>query len=348
MKKRSGVIFFMAAIAAIAVIMMVANRRSLLERELRFPFNNGIARLSTYGNRLVAVCHGQKIYVWDWGNPSGKPQLGSAPYSQAAVVKSDLVVSVELNDPEAIILSGLTDDKKRKEIPVDSGVDRCYLGVNRDSSTVVILLTEDRDKSQGGVRHRLLLVDWDTGLTHSVIEITTEEVTSKLIHPVVSDHGLFVILLGEKDGVGWMVLVSTEDRQVVWEKQMPEFRKFCHAAFSPDNKVIYARGSDSTLYKIDTASGKILERLLPSKSNKSTFGHSSVQAVAVSPDGKLVAAIIFQTVFVWECETRRQVFKLEPQHKIESGLVFSPDSRFLATSDARQGGTIKIWRIPGQ
>jgi WD40 repeat protein len=162
----------------------------------------------------------------------------------------------------------------------------------------------------------------------------------------VSDDGKYVLLTGQKAKTGWMVLVDIINNVVIWDKQAADFERFGVAVFSPDGKFIYARTSDSTLYKIDTGSGGIIDRWPSGKTNRSVLGDTSVQDVGISPDGRIVASIVSSDLYMWDSRTGKQIFCRTPQHKIESGLAFSPDGRFVATSDLRQGGTIKIWRCP--
>lgn len=347
-KKRSPIVFFFAAFFAIVIIMFIANRKSVLVEKIRFPFNNGVAALSTYRNFLVAVCLDNKVWVWDWDNLSKGYKVGFVQSHQAALLKSGMVVSLRQRNPKALVVTNLKGDRKHKEILLDSNSELKRLAVNRSGGTIALLLAENRDSETAKASYKLMTVDIDADRTYPVVEIAGEAAESQLRDLAVSDDGAFMVLVGEKNNCGWIVLVDAKQKQVVWEKEVMEVRLFFSAVFSTDNKVIYTRGSDSTLYEVETASGRIVRRLLPVKENKNTLMHSSTQAVVVSPDGKLVAAIVSGVVYVWDCRTGEKIFGKTPGHKIESGLAFSPDSRFLATSDLRQGGTIKIWRMPGR
>jgi WD40 repeat protein len=97
---------------------------------------------------------------------------------------------------------------------------------------------------------------------------------------------------------------------------------------------------------LDVQTGKMLKRLLTTREIISTARNQNTQTLAVSADGRFMAAVIGTSVFVWNCGTEKMILSIPTGHKLVSGLAFSPDSSFLATSDARQGGVIKIWRIP--
>jgi WD40 repeat protein len=66
----------------------------------------------------------------------------------------------------------------------------------------------------------------------------------------------------------------------------------------------------------------------------------------VSRDGNFVAAAVASTVYIWDTKTGKKLGSLGGGHKVMSSVAISPDSLLLATSDMRQGGKIKIQRIP--
>lgn len=339
-KKKSPVIFFLLAFLAILIIIVV-NRKSFPVDEIHFPYNSGIANLSTCEKFLVAVSLDNQIYVWDWNDLAKRPQIGSVQSSQAALLKSDVVASVRQDSPKALVLTNLQGDKEYKEILVDSNNRHAYLGVNRNRSTVAVLLAETHDSRTAQANYEVLLIDCDSGQIDPIVKVTEETNVGRLTNFAVSDDGEFIVAVGEKNDYGWIVLADVKQKRVVWEKQLPQPGNFDSVTFSLDGTACYVGGSDGTLYKIQTVSGKLLSQLPTAENNQ-----TRLNAVVVSPDGRLVATTVTQGVFVRDCKTGRKIFARSTGHKIASSLVFSPDSRFLATSDLRQGGIIKIWRMP--
>src|SRR5262249_12639209 len=69
-------------------------------------------------------------------------------------------------------------------------------------------------------------------------------------------------------------------------------------------------------------------------------------ALAVSPDGRLIAAAFETTVQLWEASTRHPVGEFRGHRGHISALAFSPDGRTLASGGA--DGAILMWDLTGQ
>jgi len=343
-KKRSPFLFLAGAFVAIAALTFVANRRSGLAYEVSFPLNDGVAYLYTRGDYLAAVCHDDKVYVWDWNNLSAKPRIVEVQSDQTVLLESGYVASVRRSGAYAMVVADLDGGREDKRIPIPAGDRRVYLGANRSGCAAAAVLAEaGREAKRGG--QEVMLVDCNAGLVRPVVALR-EAAGDRVTSMAVSDDGYLVALTGERAGQGWVALVNVEQTHLVWDKQLPDLQKIHNAVFSTDGRVIYIRGTDSTVQILDSNTGNVLKRLLPFRENRSTARSQDVQVLATSNDGRFMAANVSNTVCIWDCATDKVIFSKWPGHKLVSGLAFSPDSKFLATSDSRQGGTIKIWRVP--
>ena len=206
-----------------------------------------------------------------------------------------------------------------------------------------MVITEE--DNAGKSAPKVMLVDCNTGSLGPICELT-EAQEGRLTCMVVSDDGRLVALAGEKTGQGLVVLVNVEQKRMAWAEKIPDLQRIKSLLFSTDSRTIYLRGTDNTVQILDVQTGKILKRLLTQQEIISTARNQNTQTLAVSADGRFMAACIGASVFVWNCTTEKMILRISTDHKLVSGLAFSPDSRFLATSDTRQGGVIKIWRIP--
>ena len=205
-KKKSPIVIFGLGIVAVVLVTLVANWRSSLVSEVRFPLNNGVAYLSTLTNHLVAVCHDGKVYVWDWDNLSANPGIVDVQSDQAALLESGRVVSVRQSNARKIVVAELDDGKVHKEIPIASEGKQVRLVVNRSGSAIVVMLARTNNETKVSDQE-VVLVDCDTGLVRPIVELA-EAAGDRIMGLAVSDDGNFVALAGEKDGHGYVVLVN--------------------------------------------------------------------------------------------------------------------------------------------
>jgi WD40 repeat protein len=340
-KNSSSAVYLIAAFAAVILVMFIAKMRSQNIREINIPLNNGMVSLLTYNNLLGAVSQDNKMYLLEWSDLSKEPREIAVESSEAVFAAPGAILSVKQTNPDYITVSGLDANSENNKISLSIRSNYARLCSNWDGSEVILLLQRGVDEHS---MYELLEADVNAKQARVITTVSAEQ--GKIEHSAISIDGRYVVAAGERKGRGWMFVVDTREKKVLWQKEFPDFKILYKGVFSKEGDIIYLRGSDSMLTKIKTSSGEIIDRLQAIIENKSTYRAQPAQTVAISSDGDLVSATVFGNVYIWDTKTSKKYEIAGAGHKVFSSMVFSPDAKYIATSDMRQGGSIKIVRTP--
>jgi WD40 repeat protein len=340
-KSTSPMVFIVGVFIAVMILMFIARFRSQNIQRINIPLNNGIVTLLTYNNLLAAISNDNKIYVWEWSSLSKKQREGTLESSEAVLAAPDTILSVKRARPDCLVVSGLDANSESKKIPLSLTSNAASLCATPDGNKIILLLERGEDPR---ITYELFEVELNLKQVRPIAAIPAEQ--GRLEHLSVSNDGRYVAAAGEKKEHGWMFVADTKENKIVWQKEFPDFKQLHKGVFSNDGQTIYTRASDSMLTLVKTGTGEIIDRLLPTKENKSTYRNQHAQTVAISGDGGLVAATVFSEVYIWDTKTRKKYDIPGMGQKVLSSMVFSPDGRYIATADLRQGGVVKVARTP--
>jgi WD40 repeat protein len=177
-------------------------------------------------------------------------------------------------------------------------------------------------------------IDWVTTMSCKTTTVNIGGV-------VPSDDGAYIALSGWDYGAA---VVDVSQKKALWQKQPAGETCFADIAFSPDNKTVYAGGTEGCVYGMGVKDGEIASRWFATGSGKEVYAHR-ITTVSVSPDGRFVAAGTGPEGEVYLFSTKNGK-RLVLNHGGSTILItsFSPDSKRLATFAA---GQIKIWKVSG-
>ncbi|MCX5672996.1 MAG: hypothetical protein NTU94_16895 [Planctomycetota bacterium] len=199
---------------------------------------------------------------------------------------------------------------------------------------------------QGGVdalipRYRIRLLDVAVLAMSDVMVLGGDQPSENNVRQVIpSDEGAYIAVAGWDNGVA---MIDAKQKKLLWSKRPPSAISLTYAVFGPGNEVVYAGGGEGCVYEMAVRDGEVLGRWFASATGKSEYGHR-ISAIAVSPDGKYVAAGTGPEglVFVIEPKTGKTVKVLNHGGSTVALVHFSPDSKRLASYAM---GTLKVWGI---
>jgi WD domain, G-beta repeat/TIR domain len=112
-------------------------------------------------------------------------------------------------------------------------------------------------------------------------------------------------------------------------------------AITPDGKAILSAGHENKIW--DLASGRALRTLL--NPDIPAIGSTAIpaQSVAITPDGKTVVLVIFNTFYFFDVPSGRPIRTLSTRASFIDAFAITPDGKTLVSGS--EDGTIKIWDL---
>jgi len=350
-KSKKGVLFFLAAMAGIVVVMLVANYHSRFVRELNPP-EGGVRKLFTSGNSLIAVSNTNKICIWNWKNLSTEPRRGGVKAQDVTWMEPGRLVWIPLGEADTLVVSNLKAEKEYKRMSLGLDWQGKILRTSRNGKFTVagmVDVSADRSDTKTGGRIRVGLVNSGFEKISEAVTISGRSDDFGLGNIAVSEDGAFVAIVGSNNG-GWIAAADMKQKKILWEKVPKGTAKIDIVTFSPDGKMLYAEGPGLTVYGFEVATGKIVHEWVIGKSGLEVPGERRkyITAVNVSPDSRMVFTVgSYTRTYVWDAVTGKHVGDKALGHQIVVDFAFSPDSSRLATAGTQaRRRKIKVWRIP--
>ena len=343
-KKTKNHLFYFAFAAVIAIAVVNNLTRSKMT-PLLVPNNSGVSKLETVDNILVGIFQDGHTALWDW---STLEQIEDflAVSNRTVLLGSQHMVTVNNTGKKTMIQYSLPSGKKLNDMPVGRKDQDLWPRISPNKNDIVLIRRNPRD-SKGNVLFELLLVDLVEELLSPLVVVTIQNEFEDVIEYVLDNQGIFYAV-GSQSGQGRVVAVNMDTGKLAWDRVYENTEEFCSVVLSPDGQTVLAGNRNGILYKLDAENGDIAKpiQLLEEGETRPVTNDLSVLNLAFSPDGRFYVATIHPKVYILETATDRIVHQLAPADRLVSKVAFSPDNKFIATSDIRAGYPIKIWKFP--
>jgi len=332
---------FVVVFAAIVVLTIVLHYQSAHVQELNGP-RAGVYTLSTRGDRLIAISRDNDIYRWNWKSLTAMPEISRVDGHKVAALASGRIMWVVSGEKDLLLVGESKDEKVEKKLPLD-GLKKCRFLQSGGNGKYAALAIE----SKGSIGETIELAVTDCNLA-AIRRAATKILRDKLkvSNVAVSNDGTLAACVGARES-GWIMLASASERRILWEQRVEDCNELDKVVFSPNGKLLYASEPGREVYVFDSASGKLLKRMEIGKCDTPPNNPQVISSLALSPDGRFVAAATepASDVWVWNSRTGAKVTVITGESNTVSGLAFSPDSSLLATG-VLASSTINVWKVP--
>lgn len=175
-----------------------------------------------------------------------------------------------------------------------------------------------------------------------------------LNHPIITYEGISknITRLGFPEDGSWMFTGGEDCKVRIWDMlSQQQIRSFdCHSPINSvclhPNQVEIAIAAQSGGVFLWNVNNKEHEHLVPEQ-------NASVQDVAISPDGKYMAAVNNRgKCYIWVLKSspdqklsitkEKTVIQVSPRYVLR--VKFSPNSKYMVTTSSE--GSAKIWEVP--
>ncbi len=339
--KRKNWLLFLFVISGIIALMFIANIQADKVFEINGP-DDGVEELNAVGNKFTAVSKTRKLYIWDWNNFRKKPIIVDVQAEQIAYLGQDGIIWTSVRMPGSLLVTDFSGKKTYKEYKIDNGWECRRLRVCRNGKFIAILLLP-----KGSDINQIILALIELNRQEINRIITLEQQDNLAIYNImVSEDGSFLVAVGAGNEGAWICSADTNKKQILWQNELPDCENFTHLNISSDGKIVYAGGAGRTLYSFDAENGELLLKRQIKEYYKEN-DKQRITCIDVSPDNRFVAAGVepSATAWLWRTSGNKEIKVLSTGHHI-NGLIFSPDSALLVSSDWRGDEKMKIWKVP--
>lgn len=344
-KKKKNTKLFIGIFAVIIAMTIVSNLVRKDMTLLAVPNNPGVSGLETVDDMLVCTFADGRVVSWNW---DGYQQTGDfkAASDRAVVLDPQHLAAVNTEGKKWLTVYSLSDSQKQKDISVGWDDQDVWLRISPDKQTVALIRRNSPD-SKGSVLFEFLSTNIQDEVLSYPISVSVQEKSDNFVDYAVNNNGI-LYAVGSKNDAGCIVAVDLEKGVILWDTVFENAKEFCSCTASPDGSSLYAGNRDGLLYKIDSFTGQIAQKiqLLEEGETRPITNDYSVLNLAFSPDGHYYVATINPKAYILKADSDGIVYSFSPADRLVSKIAFSPDSKFVATSDVRAGYPVKIWPLP--
>jgi WD40 repeat protein len=342
-KKHKNIVVVVAILVGIMSIMIFSSFRSSLVRQLQGPIE-GTESIVAVNNKLSVISKDKHIYTWQWKDLAVWPVVAKPQAVIIAPIANDKIIYNSSVGSGKLIITNLKADKELATLSLPFGVECKKIKTSSSGKFGIISMLSN----EGVEKDRLKLAVFDSEFKNLSCVFQKDASTEKFLindFDITDDNSIFAGA-GEKDKA-WVFAKAIKNEKVLWEKTFGEYGRFTSVKFSPDGKTLFAVEKVRYIISLDSATGSTIKGYEMSTYKTPANQKQNISCIAISPDGKILAADTEpgRIVWFWDIASGNKIGEIYASELTVSGMAFSPDSKYLATG-CLVSPEIKIWKVP--
>jgi WD40 repeat protein len=334
-------------VAIVCVVILLsafyASSKSFLVRQLQGPIE-GTDSVVTIDDRLSVVSKDNHIYTWQWKELAAWPIVAKPQAAAISPIAGDKIVYDVSAGVGKLIVTDLKADKELATLSLPYGAECKKIKTSSNGKFGVVSMLFNEGIQKGWFK----LAVFDSELKNLSFVFQKDTSAEKfLINDFdVTDDNSFIAGAGEKDKA-WVFVTDKKKENILWERTFPEYGRFTSVKFSPDGKMLFAAEKVRYIIALDSATGNTIRVYEMPIYNTPAHQKQNISCIAISPDGKILAADTEPAcdVWYWDLNTGKKITSFQASEFTVSDIAFSPDSKYLATG-CLVLPEIKIWKVP--
>jgi WD40 repeat protein len=330
-----------SVVIVVVVAMMILNsRKSILVQELLGP-RAGVDKLYTIADKLIAVSQSNDIYTWDWTEMASWPQAGKVAADIVIPIAGERLLFAPTDRNDTLVITNLRGDKELKRLTLPRARSCKILEASANGRYVAAALI----KGGGSDKDiKLALIDIDSTIIREVVSIPAG---LELYNIGVSYDGSLIAVVGSGEVGGFVLVVDSQQKKILWQQTIAECDKFDNLVFSPDGSTVFAGEELRFIYAFDRSEGKLIRKFEIPEMLAHGNQKQNISAVKISPNGKTLAVDIepYSQIWFWDIEASELIGKFVAFNKTVSDIAFSPDGKMIATASLVRS-QIRIFKVP--
>jgi WD40 repeat protein len=306
----------------------------------------GVDRLYTVDNQLVLFGKEKDVKVYDWGRLKEKYSATFQDINPLLITLDEKLIYNKKGDRNTVFVKKTGSQHEQVLATNIHGEHLQQAKITRNGKLVYFLYVPSQENPDK-YNIKIYPVQEDMRVRDDLVFFFDKDGPENINNLILDESGQVAAVFGTKDGKGWISLVGIQKNKVLWTQVVDEIEEFVQAVFANKEKWLYAAGVGRNLVKLDSATGHVLKTIKIDDEPIPAQKRYVVTQMDISPNGRylVLGTEPLGRIYLCQLEQNDKMGFLGAGHRVMSGLSFSPDSQYLASSGVFATEKVRIWKL---